>query len=253
MANAIRVVVALVAGLLLTTFTADLARLPPLPAALGDIAYLRSGLSYAIDIIGMIVLLRFVGGVRLRDQWEMVGLSRPWRPAVLMGVLLFAPLVLAGIALGTPTDDETVSSLFFLGVFAPFAEEVTYRGMAIGALMGWAGWRFGPAALLPAVVFGFAHAAQGDGLQESAMIAAITAVGGLFFGWLYLRFGRNLWPAIVMHVGINLLWNMFDFGANAVGDVLGNVLRAASVLGAIAFAIRGRAWLERRSGSLPAD
>ena len=253
MTSKIRVVLAIAGGLLLTAFTADIARLVPLPDVLDDIAYARSGLSYAIDIVGMVLILRFVGGIRLSDQWDLVGLSWPWRPAALMGLLLFAPLLLAGVALGTPAGDQTSSSLFFLGVFAPFAEEVTFRGLAIGALMGVAGWRFGPAALLPAVVFGLAHAAQGDGLEESAMIAGITAVGGLFFGWLYLRFGRNLWPALVMHVGINLLWNLFDFGENAIGDVLGNVLRAASVLGAIAIAVWGQAWLERTSGVTPRD
>lgn len=244
-----RIVLAVAAGLALTTFTADIARLLPLPSLFDHIPYARSGLSYVLDISGMFLLLLLVGGVTGREQWTFLGLGRDWRPAALMGFLLFSPLILTGLAMGRLAEDSELSSLFFLSLLAPFAEEVVYRGLAVGALMTIAGWRFWPAALFPAAVFGLAHLAQGDGPMDTAMVVAITAVGGLFFGWLYHRFGRNLWPAIVMHVGMNLVWNLFDFGENAVGDGLGNVLRAISVLGAIAFALWGQQWLQRVTGS----
>jgi membrane protease YdiL (CAAX protease family) len=29
--------------------------------------------------------------------------------------------------------------------------------------------------------------------------------GGLLFGWLYVRWGFNLWPAFFVHAGLNTL------------------------------------------------
>lgn len=244
-----RVVLAIVLALALTVCTGDLARKMPLPALLASFDYAHSGLSYLFDITGFVVLLRFVGGVELREQWTVAGLGKPWRPAVLMALCLFVPVLAAGLVFGRLAADLTLGSALFLGVLAPFAEEVTYRGLAVGGLLALAGWRFWPAVLLPAAVFGLVHLWNGDSLMEMAGVVAITAVGGVFFSWLYLRFDRNLWPAIVMHIGMNSVWNAFDLGENAIGGVLGNVLRALTVLGAIAFALWGRDWLERMSGS----
>lgn len=244
-----RIVLATFAGLAVTQFTADLAKLVPLPQSLDSIAYLRSGISYLFDIALMVLLLRMLGGVSFARQWTATGLGQPARPALLMGLCLFVPLVLSGLVLGRLSDEESPSSLLFLGLIAPFAEEVTYRGLAAGGLMLLAGWRFWPAALSPAILFGLIHLSQGEGLVEIASVVAITAVGGLFFAWLYVRFGNNLWPAVVMHVGINSLWNLFDLGDNAIGSAIGNVLRVATVLGALAFAIWGQPWLERVSAT----
>jgi uncharacterized protein len=248
-----RVVLAVAAGLAATNFTADLARLPPLPEAIDSLAYVRSGLSYLTDIAAMVALLWLVGGVTMTQQWAIIGLGQPWRPAALMGLCLFVPVLLAGMVFGSLADDLTAPSLLFLGILAPVAEEVTYRGLGTGVLLAVAGWRFWPAVLLPAAVFGVIHASQGDGLVETASVVAITAVGGIFFSWLYVRFGCNLWPAVVMHVGMNSVWNIYDLGDNAVGGVLGNVLRAASVLGAIAFALWGQEWLNRISRTARTD
>lgn len=248
-----RIILAIVLGLLLTTISADIARLVPLPALLDGLDYAHSGLSYLIDIAGFILLLVLVGGVSLSGLWRVSGLGQPWRPALLMGVLLFAPIAIAGLALGEPAADLTVQSALFLGVLAPFAEEVTFRGLAVGGLMALAGWRFWPAVLLPALVFGLGHAAQGDNLMEMAGVVAITAVGSIFFSWLYLRFDGNLWPAVVMHIGMNTIWNAFDLGQNAIGGMLGNGLRLAAVLGAVAFALWGRPWLERCTGIKQGD
>jgi membrane protease YdiL (CAAX protease family) len=243
-----RLVLAIVLALALTTVSGDIARLVLLPQWLDGLAYAHNGLSYLIDIVGFILLVRLVGGASLKQQWAVSGLGQPWQPALVMGLLLFSPIFVAGIALGKPATDLTVESTLFLGVLAPFAEEVTFRGLAVGGLMALAGWRFWPAVLLPAVVFGLGHAAQGDDLTEMAGVVAITAVGSIFFSWLYLRFDRNLWPAVVMHIGMNTVWTAFDLGENAIGGALGNALRLAAVLGAIAFALWGREWLMRISG-----
>jgi membrane protease YdiL (CAAX protease family) len=248
-----RVVLAVVAGLVAMDFTGTLARALPLPGMIDSVPYARSGLSYLIDIAATVTLLRLLGGLEIGRQWIAAGLGKPWRPAALMGLCLFAPIMLAGMLFGKVASDITWPSLAFLGVLGPLAEEVTYRGLATGVLLAFAGWRFWPAALLPAAVFGLLHAAQGDGLAEMAGVVAITGAGGVFFSWLYVRFGGNLWPAIVMHVGMNAAWSIYDLGDNAIGGLLGNVLRAASVLGAVAITLWGQHWLARATRTANGD
>lgn len=240
-----RIFLAVLAGLIAMNYTADLARLVPLPDVVNHLPYSRSGLSYLFDIALMVGLLRFVGGVGMMQQWQIAGLAKPWRPAALMGLCLFAPITLVGLALGHIASDLSGSSFVFLGLLAPFAEEVTYRGLAMGVLLVAAGWRFWAAALLPSLAFGLVHVMQGESPMEMAGVAAITVFGSFFFGWLYQRFDGNLWPAVVMHVGMNGVWNLFDLGDNAIGGALGNALRAASLLGAIAFTLWGQGWLTR--------
>ena len=46
--------------------------------------------------------------------------------------------------------------------------------------------------------------------------------------------GINLWPAIILHVGLNALWLIFALGENAVGGWFGNAVRLAVVIFAIA-------------------
>ena len=67
---------------------------------------------------------------------------------------------------------------------------------------------------------------------------AITAAGGLLFGWLFWRWHWNLWPSVFLHMGMNLVWMVFALGETAVGGWLGNGLRAAIVLGAIRLTTR---------------
>ena len=73
-------------------------------------------------------------------------------------------------------------------------------------------------------------------------IVAITGLGGLLFGWLFVRWGFSLWPPIFLHMGMNSLWIAFDLGENAIGGLLGNVERVVVVVLAIALTL----WLTRR-------
>ena len=131
------------------------------------------------------------------------------------------------------SSEVTGLDLFWQGVGFPVIEEVIYRGLAVGALILWAGWRWWAACLLPALLFGLVHAGQGTDLGSVAGIVAITGLGGLLFGWLFVRWDFNLWPPILLHVGMNSLWIVFALGETALGGWLGNGLRLAVVAGAV--------------------
>ena len=86
------------------------------------------------------------------------------------------------------------------------------------------------------------HIGAGPDFGEGAELAdeagligdvVVTGVGGFLLGWIFVRWGFSLWPAIVAPAGLNALWGFFDLGENAIGGWTGNALR----LGVIAAAI----------------
>lgn len=128
---------------------------------------------------------------------------------------------------------------FFLGcLMAAISEELFYRGFVFGQLFRFAGWGFLTAGLLNALVFGSAHLYQAGDWGSAVGIFAITALGGLWFAWLYIEWGNNLWMPIAMHFFMNLWWNAFEAGPNAGGGLAVNLFRAATVAFSIVWTVR---------------
>lgn len=225
---------AVVAALIWTTFSGQVVR--PLLADL-ETPYLRSLLVNLSDLLVMAVLLGLVGRAGPVRLTRLTGLIAEVGKPLLWAALLFVPAVLIAGVVAPVSEDFTGADLFWKGLGFPVIEEIVYRGLAIGALIRWAGWRWWTACLLPALLFGLVHAGQGGDLAEAAGIAVITGLGGLLFGWLYVRWAFNLWPAILLHVGLNSLWIVFALGEDALGGWLGNGLRLAIVAGAVALTL----------------
>ena len=81
-----------------------------------------------------------------------------------------------------------------LGLLAPFAEEVFFRGFLLAALVPVFGGLRG--ALVSSSVFSVAHLNVGTLFPIFVM--------GMLLAWLYLRTG-SLWPPVVAHSAQNLI------------------------------------------------
>lgn len=231
--QSVMVVLAVVAGLIWSTVSGDvLAHLQsPFP-------YSRSLAASLSDLVAMLLLIAAASGRPPSTLLEITGLFASPRKPALWAAMLFVPALLLCLLLASPATEWRLPDILWQGIGGPAFEEIVYRGLAVGALMRLAGWRLVPACLLPALFFGAAHAWQGAGFAETAGAMAITGLGGLFFGWLFWRWQWNLWPAIFLHSGLNLLWIVFDLGETAVGGWLGNAMRLAVIAGAIGLTVR---------------
>lgn len=133
-------------------------------------------------------------------------LTMPW--VALIGSLAFTAAYVAVVeALGVDSlvpprvaEDilgdgavRVVNTVVFVG-WAPFAEEVFFRGFLLAALVPF----LGPAraAIVGSAVFAAAH------LIPGSMIPIF--VTGLLLSWLYLR-SRSIWPPLVAHAAQNLI------------------------------------------------
>ena len=97
---------------------------------------------------------------------------------------------------GGRTVAPSVLTIVCLGVAAPVAEELLFRGVILGRLERSAGPVF--ALIASSVLFAIAHIGSGD------VIAVLTSgVAGLLFGGVYLKTRSMAW-SIAAHVVSNL-------------------------------------------------
>lgn len=200
------------------------------------LASIPYGVTTAINAAGLALLaavILLLGGRQARPLARLSGLSAPIGRPLLFAAAIFIPATIIAVLIAQPAAEFSLYDQAFLSVIFPVMEEIGFRGLAVGALMRLAGLPFAVAALAPAAVFGIAHMGQGESLEEIAGVVAITGLGGVLFGWLYARWGFNLWPAIFVHVGLNALFGAFDLGDNAILGWTGNALRFGVVAAAI--------------------
>ena len=211
----------------------DLLRPALKETALASIPY---GVTTLVNTLGLALLAGVIlvfGGRQARPLARLAGLSAPISRPLLFALAIFVPATAIAFLIAKPAAEISLYDQAFLSGIFPVIEEIGFRGLAIGALMRLAGWPFLLAAIAPAAVFGAVHMGQGESPAEIAGVVAITGVGGFLLGWIFVRWGFNLWPAIFAHAGMNALWGFFDLGENAIGGWTGNALR----LGVIAAAI----------------
>lgn len=237
-ANPRALAVAVIAALAWAAFSGRSMRRWLSATPLADVDYGIAVVSSLVDLAVLLAALVVVGRLRWCEVVALSGLRAPLRPAATLGLWLLLPAAACAAALA-PLAEVRLVDFAWQGVGAPWCEELGFRGLAVGALLRCCGWRFWPAALLPALLFGLAHFGQGRTPAEVLGVVAITGAGGGLFAWLYVRWGFNLWSPLCIHAGLNTLWLAFDLGTNAVGGQLGNVLRVGVIAGAIVLTLRG--------------
>lgn len=204
------------------------------------LAHVRAGVSFAlygVDLLLIVAAVVLFGGRDRPSLLVLSGLRAPILRPALFAALLFVPAAAIAAYSATVSDRFDAFEIATGGVLYPLFEEIGFRGLALGALMSICGWRFLPAALLPALFFGAAHFWQGKGPEEIAGVVAVTALGGVMFGWLFVRWQFNLWPPFFLHAGLNTLWTVFALGETALGGWFGNALRFGVVAAAVALTV----------------
>lgn len=225
-------------ALIYSTISGSLLRSPLDAAWIVQVPYLRSALISLGDILVLLALVSVAARSRPRDVLALAGLTEPIRQPLVWALWLFVPALLIALFASPVASGLATSDFLWPAVFGPISEEIFYRGLGVGVLMRWCGWPLILACLWPAVFFGAAHAWQGADMGSLVGVVAITGIGGLLFGWLYARWCFNLWPPILLHIGMNALWTTFDLGQNAIGGWFGNALRLTIAVAAIALTVR---------------
>lgn len=201
---------------------------------------------YGAWTLATLAAVRVLYGGGLRGALRALGLAANPAPSVTMAFVATLPMLVGFAA----TADEVHLSVGVVAgsALAPgFFEEVFFRGLAFVQLHRAARWGVVPAAAVPAVAFAAGHVGPSSDLAAAFGVFAVTFAGALWFAWIVVAWGFVLWPAVALHVFMNLWWSAFGAGATALGGVGANLLRGATIAIATVWTIRHA----RRRGRSP--
>ena len=131
----------------------------------------------------------------------------------------------------------------FLSFWAGFYEEILFRGFLFGQLFRSGRLGFFTAILLPSLLFGMCHLYQSNDLMSALLTVAVTALGSLLFGWLYVEWNYSLWVPMSLHAFMDLSWTLFPVGVGgygATGNITVNIGRAITVILAVVITIMNK-------------
>ncbi len=189
--------------------------------------YLRIGYFYLWWALPPILLLATCWS--LRKTPDCLGLNRSPKTGLVVALICTAPMWLGGASAGQIATPIDWTALLHQTFIAGFFEEYLFRGFLFGLLFRKLKWGFLPAALMGSFFFGLGHLYQGATTAETVGIFLITALGALWFSWLYIEWDANLWVPIFLHSLMNFSWAFFDTSHNALGDLYANLLRTLTI------------------------
>lgn len=143
--------------------------------------------------------------------------------------LTVSPMFISSAIAGSIPADLSALRLVQDTLLAGFMEELLFRGFLFGLLFRFCGWGFIPASMAGAVVFGLGHLYQGSSIPEVAGVYLVTAMGAVWFAWLYIEWNNNLWLPVFLQILMNFSWTLFDMSSNAIGDVFPNLFRMITI------------------------
>ena len=172
-----------------------------------------------VTLIGSVAVCLHFGLVSVWSNWLGAGpfagaMRTSWRwlvaAAIIGPAVLVVPSLIADVLMGgqegwafaegydrgwDAPENQSLATLFYVLILAPVTEEVTYRGVALGALVA-RGVGAAGAAVLSSSAFALIH------LQYSPAALAVVFVAGLGFATLRLVSGTMIVP-VVAHIAAN--------------------------------------------------
>jgi len=214
----------------------------PIPAL--PIPYGGSLLDNALAVL-LAVLLALLLRPRGTGLLASLGLRGNGWGGPLWVLLASLPCWLGLALLGTPNRALTALDATMLAVLFPLAEEVLFRGLGFVLLVKIVRGPWPWLALPQALLFGMVHwlgFGGFDGGGTALFVGAVIALGGFIFAWLDHLDGNTLWCGLILHVSMNLAWNVFS-----LDDAVALGWQATSLrIGTALLAVAALAWQVRR-------
>lgn len=212
-------------------------------------AYDESLLKLVVWVLPSLVLVMMCWRLTPAGALREIGLLANPLTGYAVGLLTTIPLAALWLLLVRfPT--LSASAVVGTSIVGPFAEEVLFRGLLFRQLVRRGARRPVWSMAMSAIVFGAAHLTGFVDFLEGHLRFAyepgayvymtefgVTALGGLLFAWMVLRWD-SLWPAIGVHSALNLSWQL-THDAGDVTSYTTTMMRLASFTIAIYVTWRG--------------
>ncbi len=185
-----------------------------------NLAYLVVG----IPIFAAVYLLH-----RKENAFQSMGLDKSFFKAMLFALICTSPMLIGYAVFFDLSTEYTLDQFLISAVAAAFFEELYFRGFLFGQVFRYSNWGFITAVLAGAILFGLIHLYQGSSLDELIGIFLVTFAGAILFAWVYAEWEFNIWVPVFLHFFMNLFWDIFSAGENALGGINANLFRFISI------------------------
>lgn len=189
--------------------------------------FLKALYSYSCWVLPSSLLVGILYG--FKNILNNIGLNRGLLIGLLFSTISVSPMIISSAIIGKIDGNLNFGVLLHKTIFAGFFEEFFFRGFLFGILFRKLKWGFIPASLLGSVIFGLGHIYQGSTLIDIIAVFSITAMGAIWFAWLYIEWENNLWIPIFLHIMMNVSWTLFNVSENALGGIYTNIFRAITI------------------------
>ena len=165
-----------------------------------------------------------------KNWLESLGLNRSIVKAFIFALICTLPMLIGFAALSSPNAKFTLNTFLINVLAAAFFEELYFRAFLFGQLYRYTKLGFIPSVLLGALLFAFVHLYQSNDPLTLVGIFAITLLGAILFAWVYAEWNYNIWVPTFLHMFMNLFWDLFNGGDNALGGLTGNIFRTITLI-----------------------
>ena len=185
------------------------------------IAYIISGIPI---YIGVLILHR------KKIFFKSLGLDKSIIEGFIFSFICTLPMFI-GFAVFLDFNTNISLNVILINIIAAsFFEELFYRGFLFGQIFRFSRMGFILSVIVGAILFGLIHLSQGKDPGEWIGIFLITFLGGILFAWIYSEWKYNLWIPIFIHMLMNLSFELFSAGENALGGIYLNIFRTISII-----------------------
>lgn len=174
---------------------------------------------------------------RKTSFFESLGLNKSITKGFLFSLLCTLPLFVGYSFVFDFNPEVSIDTILISIVAAGFFEELFFRGFLFGLLFKNTKLGFIPSVFFGALFFGLLHLYQSTEPMELIGIFLITFLGGILFAWVYAEWNYNIWIPIFLHMLMNLSFELFSAGENALGGIYMNVFRTMSIILIIALTV----------------
>lgn len=168
----------------------------------------------------------------------LLGLKHSLTRSILFALIFCIPLITIFLIFFDLNSEIQFSNIFTTVITPAIYEEIAYRALVFGSLYFLFNWKFFPAVLINATIFGLAHLYQANDPLNALFIFLFTFIGSIWFSWIYMKWNKNLFLIIFLHLFMNLTFEVFEGNSNAAGDMLSNIGRIATLLFSIVITLR---------------
>lgn len=161
---------------------------------------------------------------------ESFGLDQSFLKGLAFCFICTLPILFGYMIVFEFNSKVTLTRILINVVAAGVFEEIIFRGFLFGQLYRYTKLGFVPASFLGALLFGLVHLYQSDDPMTMFGIFVITFTGSLYFGWAYAEWKYNIWMPIFLHLLMNLYFELFSAGENALGGLYMNIFRLMTMV-----------------------